>query len=93
MNTQEDVVLGVVCEDDNDNRISVVDIVEGSPADRAGLRPGDVILEIGGSKVESVEALVDCMEALKGREKLEIVLIRAGRDDTPEKLVIGLKTA
>lgn len=82
-----------MCEDDEDNRISVVDIVKGSPADRAGLRPGDVILEIGGSKVESVEALVDCMEGLKGREKLEIMLIRPGRDDTPEKLLIGLKTA
>jgi len=82
-----------MCEGDEDNRISVMDIVEGSPADRAGLRPGGVILEIGGTKVQSVEALVDCMEGLKGREKLEIVLIRPGRDDTPEKLVIGLKTA
>jgi C-terminal processing protease CtpA/Prc len=91
MNTEEDVVLMVMCEDDNDNRISVVDIVRGSPADRAGLRPGDVILEIGGSKVESVEALADCMEVLKGRDKLEILLIRPGREDTPEKMVIGLK--
>jgi len=80
-----------MCEDDDDNRISVVDIVEGSPADRAGLRPGDVILEIGGSKVQSVEALAGCMEALKGRDKLEIVLIRPGGDDTPEKMPIGLK--
>jgi len=92
MNTEEDVVLGVMCEGD-DNRIRVVDIVEGSPADRTGLRPGDVILEIGGTKVESVEALADCMEVLKGRDKLEILLIRPGRDDTPGKLLIALKTA
>jgi C-terminal processing protease CtpA/Prc len=91
MNTEEDVVFGVVCEDNEDNRITVVDIVKGSPAERAGLRPGGVILEIGGSKVQSVEALVDCVERLKGRDKLEIVLIRAGGDDTPEKMVIGLK--
>jgi len=81
-----------MCEGD-DNRIRVVDIVEGSPADRTGLRPGDVILEIGGTKVESVEALADCMEVLKGRDKLEILLIRPGRDDTPGKLLIALKTA
>jgi len=85
--------LGVMCEADEDNRIRVVDIIEGSPADRAGLRTGDVILEIGRRKVESVQALVDCMERLKGREKLEIVLIRPGGEGTPEKLVIGLKTA
>ncbi len=92
MNTEEeDVVLGVICEDDENNRISVVDVVEGSPADKAGIRPGDVILEIGDSKVESVEALVDCMEGFKQRKKLEIVLIRAGGDDTAEKLAIDLK--
>jgi hypothetical protein len=31
------------------------------------------------------------MEVLKGRDKLEILLIRPGREDTPEKMVIGLK--
>jgi C-terminal processing protease CtpA/Prc len=50
MNTEEDVVLMVMCEDDNVILISVVVIVRGSPADRAGLRPGDVILEIGGEQ-------------------------------------------
>jgi hypothetical protein len=36
-----------------------------------------------GSKVQSVEALVDRVEALKGREKLEIMLIRPGETTHP----------
>ncbi|MBN2136823.1 MAG: PDZ domain-containing protein [Sedimentisphaerales bacterium] len=91
-NTEEDVVLGVMCESDQGNRIRVVDVVEGSAADRAGVRPGDIILEIGGAKAESVEALADCMDDLKGQKKFEIVLLRAsGGDEAVEKLVIDLK--
>ena len=37
--------------------VEVVEVVEGSPADSAGLRPEDLILEVDGSPVESVSDL------------------------------------
>ncbi|MGH3063421.1 MAG: S1C family serine protease [Gaiellaceae bacterium] len=37
--------------------VEIVDTVEGSPADAAGLRPEDLILEVDGSPVESVNDL------------------------------------
>lgn len=72
---------------------------DGTLSDQVGVNhgvytgAGDVILAIGRTKVESVEALLDCVQRLKGREKLEILLMRPGRDNTPEKPMIDLKTA
>jgi S1-C subfamily serine protease len=40
-----------------DSAIEVVEIVEGSPADAAGLRPEDLILEVDGISVEGVDDL------------------------------------
>jgi S1-C subfamily serine protease len=37
--------------------VEVVQVVEGSPADRAGLRPEDLIVEVGGSPVAGVDDL------------------------------------
>ena len=37
--------------------VEIVETVEGSPADAAGLRPEDLILEVDGLAVESVNAL------------------------------------
>jgi serine protease Do len=40
-----------------DSAIEVVEIVEGSPADAAGLRPEDLILEVDGKAVDGVDDL------------------------------------
>ena len=48
--------------------VEVVEVVAGSPAERAGIRPGDVIVEVDGERVESagdlqrlmVEELIGC---------------------------------
>jgi serine protease Do len=40
-----------------DTALEVVDVVEGSPAARAGLRPEDLILEVGGEPVSGVTDL------------------------------------
>ena len=37
--------------------IGVVEVVSGSPADRAGMRPGDVLLAIDGNQLETVDEL------------------------------------
>jgi len=71
----------------------VVEVVPGSPADRAGLRAGevqiiyrgyiltiggDIIVEIDGEKVDSMERLVDIISRKKVGQEIEITFVRGG---------------
>jgi serine protease Do len=72
--------------------VEVVDVVAASPAARAGLRPEDVVVELGGAFVESVGDLQRLMtEELIGTA-VDLVVVREGRERTlllvPEELVV-----
>jgi S1-C subfamily serine protease len=59
--------------------VEVVEVVAGSPADRAGLRPEDLILDVDGAPVSSARDLQRLMgQELIGRP-LEIRVVREGR--------------
>jgi serine protease Do len=53
--------------------------VAGSPADRAGLRPEDLILAVNGTTTERVEDLQRLMVAEMIGVPVEVRLLRAGR--------------
>jgi serine protease Do len=66
-----------------DTCIEVVEVVPDSPADRAGLRPEDLVLEVDGARVERVEDLQRLMVAeLIGRP----VTVRVLRQGMPREL-------
>lgn len=54
----------------------VTDKGEISPADAAGLKPGDIIIEIDSKKITSV---VDLRNALQSKSRLQIEYIRSGK--------------
>jgi S1-C subfamily serine protease len=69
--------------EDADDCIEVVEVVPDSPADRAGLRPEDLVLEVDGTRVEQVEDLQRLMVAeLIGRP----VPVRILRHGMPREL-------
>lgn len=45
--------LGIMCQDSRSGGAYIVSVTAGGPAQQAGLRPGDVILEIAGAKVQN----------------------------------------
>ncbi|XP_056617037.1 serine protease HTRA2, mitochondrial-like [Triplophysa dalaica] len=49
-------------------------VIIGSPANRAGMKPGDVIIEINGSKVKTSEEIYN---AVRSSESLNVVVCRA----------------
>lgn len=57
----------------------VVGVVPGSPADRAGITRGDVILEIGGRKIKTPEDLVTAIKEQKVGAIVELLLWREGK--------------
>ena len=50
----------------------------GSPADKAGLQAGDVIVELGGKAVKDLYSYTDALYAHKPGETVGIVVVRKG---------------
>ncbi len=70
-------------ERDQERGVEVIEVVPGSPAERAGLRPEDLIVELAGSQVGSVEDIQRLMVADLIGTEVEVVVLRAG---TPQRL-------
>lgn len=51
-----------------------------SPAEKAGLKPGDVIVELGGIKIQNIHDYVYCLQALKANEKTKMRVLRVGQE-------------
>jgi len=73
---------------EQDGTVVVVTPIEGSPADKAGVRTGDVLLEIDGRKVEAAR-LQEAIERMRGfvGSKVHLAVSRAGE---PEPLQFEL---
>jgi len=68
--------------DMKDNRLTVVAPIEGSPAEAAGFRPGDVILEVDGKSL-SGKTLNDTVGLIRGQRGTPVTLtvLRQGTTD------------
>ncbi|MBW8884250.1 MAG: ABC transporter permease, partial [Planctomycetia bacterium] len=54
-----DALLGVEAEDAEENGAKITKIIAGSPAEKAGLKPGDILTKVDDKKVVGYNALVD----------------------------------
>jgi putative serine protease PepD len=59
-------------------------VTPGGPAQEAGLRPGDVIVEINGEPAESVDALVVKTLTMKAGKVVHLKYERQGATHTAE---------
>lgn len=60
----------------------VATVVEDGPADVAGVEPGDVILEVGGTEIEGSRSLARTVAQSASDEKTKIVVWRDGKEKT-----------
>ncbi len=80
--------------------VMVVSVPPGSPGERAGFRgltrtangviPGDVIVSVGGVKVEDYDDLYNALDARKVGDKVDVLVRRDGKDVTLKADVILL---
>ncbi len=70
----------------------VVDVVRGGPADEAGLAPGDIITELGGEAVGSVEDVTRALTQVDPGNEIDVVVLRDG-DETTISVQVGARPA
>lgn len=77
--------------DQRDGKLQVVAPIEGSPAERAGIRPGDVIARVDGKDLRGL-ALNDVVQLIRGPRgtTITLTLVRPGE---PEPLTIPVERA
>jgi serine protease Do len=63
---------------DRDRAIEVIEIVEGSPADQAGLRPEDLLIELDGVPLTATDDLQRLMTAERIDEPVKATVVRGG---------------
>jgi S1-C subfamily serine protease len=69
----------------SDRGVLVSEVQAGSPADTAGLRPGDVVIDFGGTPVASIDAL---HRELTGDRIGQPVPLRILRQSAPRRIVV-----
>ncbi len=57
----------------------ITNVVEGSPAQAAGLMPGDVITKLDGKVMQSAEDTLTRIRSMKSDEKSKVTIIRKGK--------------
>lgn len=68
--------FGVVFPDDDEEDAWLKDVLEGDPADKAGLKPGDTITKFNETAVKSVKQFRKLMDACKPGDKVKITARR-----------------
>ncbi|MEU6945893.1 trypsin-like peptidase domain-containing protein [Streptomyces sp. NPDC046316] len=63
-------------------------VTPGGPAAKAGVRPGDVITKVDGQRVHSGEELIVKIRAHRPGDRLELTLLRGGKEQT-KTLTLG----
>ena len=58
----------------------IAGVMRGGPADKAGVKPGDVLMEVGGKPVNDSSGMLNLIAQLKPGEKAGLKLLRAGRN-------------
>ncbi len=57
----------------------IAGVMRGSPADKAGVKPGDVLLTVGEQPVKDAQSMLDLIAALAPGESARFGLVRGGK--------------
>jgi serine protease DegQ len=60
----------------------IAGVVRGGPADRAGMRPGDILVAVQGKKVTSTSDMMNFIAALPPGDKARLTVVRKDREST-----------
>ncbi|MCB0790165.1 MAG: PDZ domain-containing protein [Flavobacteriales bacterium] len=81
-NSSPKAFLGVEPGDEDETGAGVGDVVEGSAAEKMGVKEGDRILAVNGDPVDDFDALADRIRDMEPGDAVELDLKRDGKDIT-----------
>ncbi|HEY7591397.1 MAG TPA: trypsin-like peptidase domain-containing protein [Candidatus Limnocylindrales bacterium] len=70
--------------------VLIVDVVSGGPADKAGIRPGDVLQGIGDDRIEASEDVLTALRHHRPGETVAVRLLRDGKETTVQATLANL---
>jgi len=84
------VALGIAMADEpGDKGVEVEQVHPGSPADRAGLRQGDILVSIDGKDVKHARDVRELLHSKRTGDRLQIIVKRNGENKTMSATLIG----
>lgn len=67
----------------SDDGIFVMSVIDGSPAEEAGIKSGDIILEAAGERMTAVPEILGALSDLEGEEpSIDLLVLRQGKEKT-----------
>ena len=63
------------------------DVRPGSPADRSGVRTGDLIVKFAGVDVKTLEDLTLALRTRRAGDRVDVVIVRDGRERRMEAIL------
>jgi S1-C subfamily serine protease len=63
----------------NQDGALVTSVASGGPADEAGMKTGDVVVQVGGNEVHSTAALRPAIRRYKAGQDVDVVVVRDGK--------------
>lgn len=76
---------------DGEGGVTVTEVVPNSPAEKAGLKGGDLIVEVNGKKVSEPADLIQLVGMRKAGEEVSFVYKRGGEEKSAKAKLIKLK--
>jgi hypothetical protein len=80
--------LGVMPAEDQDGGTVLQEVLESGPAEKAGLKPGDVVLRVDKTEIREVSDLVGAIRQHKPGEKVQVTILR-GTEEVSLEVVLG----
>ena len=84
--TMQDIKEGIRDQYGIEHGVLVREVIEGEAAEKAGLKPGDIITEVGGVAVRDSHELLLAVTRFKPGDKIKLDIVREGK-----KLSISVK--
>jgi serine protease Do len=74
--------LGISSKKAEKGGATVLEVTKGSPAEKAGIKKGDVITKVNETKIESPESLYETVHTLKPGDIIKVLFLRDGKEKT-----------